>query len=266
MFDQALIKSMKRCFVLLGLLTSILSCSDKYEPSKPQLEAISYRGNQLYYYDKACWIATDYLLGKQVDASLANKFIAHRSGSSWVVGFGSISDDRGKFLLAYEVELDNGIKVMGYRKLEPLKEDTLFYFKAAKSIDLTLNDYEFQNRPYNYAVLPAGNNQLYVYHYPAQTRTGVFPLGGDVRYLVDHTGSIILEKRILHRNILERSFRMKNGKLASGGMHTAVLAPIPEDTDIFHVLARKLKIPEIVVTERLSYQINADGSIIVLEH
>jgi len=266
MFDQALMKNMKRCLVLSGLLIFSLSCSDKFEPSKADLESISYRGKQIYYYDKACWLASDYLLGKQVDTSLANKFIAHRNGSSWVVGFGSISDDNDKFLLAYEVELDKEMKVMGHRKFEPLKKDTFFYLKAAKSIDLTLNDFEFQNRPYNYAVLPAENNQLYVYHYPAQIRSDIFPLGGDVRYLVDHTGSKILEKRILHRNILDRSFRMENGKLASGGIHTAILAPIPEDTDVFHVLSRKPKIPEIIVTERLSYQINVDGSIIILEH
>ena len=255
---------MKKCIILLVLLVFSLSCSDKFEPSETDLESISQRGKQLYYYDMACRLATDYLLSKPVDKSLADKFIAQQKDSSWFVGFGHISDDKNRFLVAYEVEFDSEMKIKQFREFKPLKEDTLFYFKAARSIDLTADDYEFQNRPYNYAALPAENNQLYIYHYPAQIKHEIFPLGGDVRYLVNHNGERILEKRILHKTILDRSYKLEDGTKAKKGFHTAVLAPIPEDTDVFHVLFREPKIPEVIVTKHCTYQINVDGGIVLL--
>jgi hypothetical protein len=42
---------------------------------------------------------------------------------------------------------------------------------------------------------------------------------------------------------------------------------IPEDSDVFHVLARSPKVPELVVTEKYVYQVKVDGSIIyVMTH
>jgi hypothetical protein len=40
-----------------------------------------------------------------------------------------------------------------------------------------------------------------------------------------------------------------------------VLDTIPEDTDVFHVLARGFRIPETVVTDEFIYRIEIDGSI-----
>jgi hypothetical protein len=45
------------------------------------------------------------------------------------------------------------------------------------------------------------------------------------------------------------------------GYHTAILDDIPEDTDVFHVLAREPKVPELVVTAKYVYRILIDGSI-----
>ena len=44
-------------------------------------------------------------------------------------------------------------------------------------------------------------------------------------------------------------------------MHTTVLDDIPEDTDVFHVLARQPAIPEYIVTESFIYKVESNGQI-----
>jgi hypothetical protein len=74
------------------------------------------------------------------------------------------------------------------QEMTPPKEDKGFFFVASKAIDIVLKDFtehfEGEQRPYNVVVLPAENDQVFVYLVPAPTRAGVWPLGGDVRYLI----------------------------------------------------------------------------------
>jgi hypothetical protein len=101
---------------------------------------------------------------------------------------------------------------------------------------------------------------MYVYVVPAQTKQGVYPLGGDVRYLMSQDGSKIVEKRQLHKSIIEFATPAE-GQKVEAGYHTAVLDDIPEDTDVFHVLVRKPSVPEWVATQQYVYQIEIDGTI-----
>jgi hypothetical protein len=101
-----------------------------------------------------------------------------------------------------------------------------------------------------------------VYFTPAATKVGVWPLGGDVRYLVSVDGTKILAKRQLHKSIIEAE-PPKDGedKVVAGGIHTHVLSDTPEDTDVFYVLTRKPSVPEMVVTEHFVFEVEPDGSI-----
>jgi hypothetical protein len=103
----------------------------------------------------------------------------------------------------------------------------------------------------------------YVYVLPAQTQDGVYPLGGDVRYLLSSDGSSITEKRQLHKAIIEiRPDSSPKGTRPAGGYHTHVLSDVPEDTDVFHVLTRKPPQPEYIGTKsKTMYIINTDGTI-----
>jgi hypothetical protein len=101
---------------------------------------------------------------------------------------------------------------------------------------------------------------MYVYVVPAQVKQGVYPLGGDVRYLMSQDGSKIVEKRQLHKSTIEFETPPELQKV-EGGYHTAVLDDIPEDTDVFHVLVRKPSVPEWVATRQYVYRIEIDGAI-----
>jgi hydrogenase maturation factor len=101
---------------------------------------------------------------------------------------------------------------------------------------------------------------MYVYVLPAQVEQGVYPLGGDVRYLVSQDDSRIVEKRQFHKSIIEFAIPPETQK-AEAGYHTAVLDDVPEDTDVFHVLVRKSSVPEWVATRQYVYRIETDGVI-----
>jgi hypothetical protein len=92
---------------------------------------------------------------------------------------------------------------------------------------------------------------------------GVWPLGADTRYLISADGRVILEKRRLHNTVIEFSARKppQPGAKVEASTHTAVLAEIPEDTDVFHVLTRTPRVPEYVMTDHFVYRIDTDGTI-----
>ncbi len=84
-----------------------------------------------------------------------------------------------------------------------------------------------------------------------------------MRYLMSGDGTKILEKRQMHKTIIETAPR--SGKKAVAGFHTHVLSDLPEDTDVFHVLTQDPPVPEFVGAPHFTYQVKADGTIQVEE-
>jgi hypothetical protein len=224
------------------------------------LAQITERGRLLAAYDVAAWHASDAVVALQPAEGSVGRYIARKNGDVWIVAFGRLNEKRDKFLIAYEATQGTNAKEFSVKKFEKPKEDTGFCLSAAKAIDTSLADFKGAPRPYNVAVLPADSNQIYVYVVPAQTKQGIFPLGGDARYLVSAEGSKIIEKRQLHISIIEFSAPPSSQGL-QGSFHTAVVDDIPEDTDVFHVLSRHPSIPELIATKQYVFQIETDGTI-----
>ena len=110
-------------------------------------------------------------------------------------------------------------------------------------------------------MLPAEKSQWWVYFVPAQTQDGIYPLGADLRYLVSRDGTRIVEKRQLHKSIIEGPPPNNDGNVPVMGVHTHVLEDIPEDTDVFHVLRKETPIPEMIIAETFVYTVGTDGQI-----
>jgi hypothetical protein len=253
---------LKPVLLILSILlsTSIALAQRSSPPSKTELAEITERGRQLAEYDVAAWHATDAVLAvKPTEGSVA-RYLAKKTDNGWTVAFGRLNEKRDKFLIAYEANQGASPKEFTVKKYDTPREDAGFYFSAAKAVETTLADFSGENRPHNVAILPARSGQMYVYIVPAQTEHGVYPLGGDVRYLVSQDGSKIVEKRQLHKSIIEFATPPEAQKMEAG-YHTAVLDDIPEDTDVFHVLARKPSVPEWVATRQYVYRIEIDGAI-----
>jgi hypothetical protein len=72
-------------------------------------------------------------------------------------------------------------------------------------------------------------------------------------------GTTVNAKRQLHKSIIEKEPPPDNDQKQVAGIHTHVLAETPEDTDVFHVLARKPAVPELIRTEHFVFVVEPNG-------
>jgi hypothetical protein len=253
-------------FGVLALPAGHVAAQNTAPPSDAQLAAITERGRMLAEYDAAAWHATDAVQMANPKNAAGQQYLAKKENGRWTVVFGALDAGKTKFVIAYEAEQLANSKEFAVKKDEPAKDDTGFYLFAARALELALADFGRASRSYNAAVLPAnGSNatssatDLYVYLYPAQTKQGVYPLGGDVRYLISADGMKILSRRPMHKTVIENP--SPKGKKVVAGVHTHVLSDEPEDSDVLHVLQQDPPMPEMVETRHFFYEVGSDGAI-----
>lgn len=250
----------------LKLVIAIVLCAPSVfaQKSKPlsdsELAQITARGRILADYDTASWHATDAVLALKPAEGAVGRYIARKTDAGWVVVFGRFNETRDAFLIVYEATQGSSPQQFTVKTYDPPQKDTGFFYVAARAIEISLQSFHLEKRPYNTYVLPLDSGQLYVYILPAQTTADVYPLGGDVRYLISADGSTVIETRQLHKSILEIKNSDKLVKI-EGGYHTHVLSDVPEDTDVFHVLRKKPLVPEFVGTKSGIYIVQIDGTI-----
>ena len=236
----------------------------KEPPSKDELAAITDRGRDLAGYDAAAWHASDAVQAKQPKEGSVVRYIARKTDKRWVVAFGRLDEKQEKFLIAYEATQGDKPDVFDVKEMTPPKEDTGFFLSAARAIDTSLKDFvehfEGEQRPYNVAVLPAEKGQTLGLPRPGTDQAGVWPLGGDVRYLISADGTKVVESDSFTR----RSSRSNRRRTKTTSRWRACIRTFwmtPEDTDVFHVLTRKPTVPEMIITERFVFVVDVDGSI-----
>ena len=251
----------KTWIILFCLFASISVFAQREKPADEiELKGITQRGIDLAEYDVAAWHSTDAVMALSPKKGSFNGFIAKRNGGLWTVAYGKLNEKKDKYLIAYEAVQQSSPSDFKVQFFDKPKEEAGFCLKAANAVEVAKASFiPAQQRPYNIAVLPGKDGQFLIYFVPAQTQTGIFPLGGDIRYTVSSDGSKIIESRQLHKAIIE--FQLPKGEKPVSGYHTAVLDDIPEDTDVFHVLAREPKVPELIVTQKYVYNIEVDGTI-----
>lgn len=231
-------------------------------PSADELQAISDRGRLLAQYDQAAWGATDAVMALKPTAGSITHYIVRPLADGWHVVFGRLSATRDTFLIAYDARLATGDSVFRATALTPPRVDTGYYARAARAIDTARAAFGAVQRPYNVAVIPATLDEWWVYLYPASTQQGVWPLGGDERFLVSSDGRDIRARRPMHRAIIE--YAPKFGQHVRAYTHVAVLDDVPEDTDVLAVLSRTPRAPEYVLSDDYVYRIDVDGGIKLL--
>jgi hypothetical protein len=237
----------------------------KEPPTKQELAAITERGRNLAGYDAAAWHASDALQAKDPKPGRVVRYIAHKTDRGWTVAFGRLDPARDRFLIAYEAVQGKDPNHFDVTEIDPPREDTGFFRSSARAIDTALKEFTEhfvgQQRPYNVAVLPAEKGQLWVYLVPAPTKPGVWPLGGDVRYLMSADGTKVIQKRQLHKSVIEIERPKDKDQQQVAGIHNHILDETPEDTDVFHVLSREPSVPEMIVTQKFIFEVDPDGTI-----
>lgn len=253
---------MRGMIFLLFLLVAAESSAQEprtAEPNQAILDSITERGRRLAEYDWAAWHATDALLEAIPDPSGVARYVAVQHGDVWEVSFGRLTERRDTFLVTYQAheapEQTHGFAVEVHKPPVPGSDATLM---AARALATALSDFGQVTQSYNTAILDAPNGNLWVYIMPGQTSPDFYWHGGDARYLVSEDGNAILDKRLLHRSLMQMPIPPDS---AVAGVHTAVMDDKPEDTDVFYVLTRNPLLPEIIVTEHFLYEIRVDGTI-----
>lgn len=259
---------LRSMFLWLGLLQVASSLPGQRSPlpTEAGLMEITERGRMLAEYDAAAWHSTDAVMALKPEGGKLGRYVARKVDAKWVVVYGRLNEARDKFLIAYEAKTAETPEQFNVKKYDPPQEDSGFYLSAARAIESALSVFAGQKRPYNAAVLPARSDLLYVYVYPATREADVYLFGGDVRYLVSADGSTILETRQLHKSIIEFRDPFKSGQAKEGdkpemGYHNHLLDDVPEDTDVFYVMTRKLSVPEMIITWKYTYMVRPDGTI-----
>lgn len=230
-------------------------------PSSDELAAIAARGKLLYEYDQAAWHSTDAVKEIGLPQAAIDRYVAQKTPSGWVVMWGRFAQAKDKLLIVYEAIQSEKPEVFTVKKHDPPLEETGFYFNAARSIATARQDFHGEQRPYNVAVLPAENSSFYVYILPAQTVEGVYPVGGDVRYLISSDGQKIVGRRRMHQDIIDITIRRDS----IYSLHTHILSDTPEDSDVFEVLTRRPLIPEYIFTCNYTFKVNPEGSLQAVE-
>jgi hypothetical protein len=132
-----------------------------------------------------------------------------------VVVFGQLYENRDKDLIFYEAVQGAPPVDFDVKKYDPPREDSDFCLRAAK-LRSALADFEGEQRPSNTYVLLQDRGQMYGYILPASTETGVYPLVGDVRYLISSDGNTFIKKHPMHKSILEFDPLAASEKLVMG--------------------------------------------------
>jgi hypothetical protein len=258
-----------RMFVLcpaLLLIAYIAPAQRSPLPTEAGLMEIAERGRMLAEYDAAAWHSTDAVLALNSERLKGGHYVARKADAKWVVAYGRLNETRDKFLVTYEAAAAEAPDQFNVKKYDPPQEDNSFYLFAARAIDMALAAFTGEKRPYNAAVLPAKSGQLYVYIYPASTKSDIYLIGGDVRYLVSPDGLTLLETRQLHRAIIEytdftKSKKAKEGWKTEMGIHNHILDDVPEDTDVFLAMTRKPPVCEMIISWEYTYMACPDGTI-----
>jgi len=216
-------------FITIALL-SFSAQAEKPKLSDTELAEITKRGILVADYDAAAWHASDAVTATHPDDNAVTRYIARNTENGWVVDFGRLNESGDKFLVAYEAVQKGDSEHFAVTVNTPAREDVGWDLFAARGIDVTLKDFRGESRSYNVVVLPTALGGMFVYVYPAQVKAGVYPVGGDARYRVSSDGTTILERRQLHKTIIESTpSGVPSGTSVAGGYHTHVLSEVPED-------------------------------------
>lgn len=230
---------------------------------KAYLAAVTARGRAMYEYDQCAWHGTDAIFAMHPDMTDAARYLCLKTQAGWDLVFPKWNATHDRLLVAYEAKEGSTQADYTAVKYDPPREAPENLIATERALELAISDFGSVKRPYNTAVLPAGDGNLYVYLYPSQTTDDVWPLGGDVRYTISADGKRILEKRQLHKAILDMRVDPKLHMVS--GVHIHVLSDVPEDTDILYVLTRKPSMPEFIGAGKRMFSVQTDGSIQIVK-
>jgi hypothetical protein len=246
-------------FLAVCLSATAVAAKSQTADLKATLAGITERGRDLYAYDQAAANGTDAIFALHPDTKGLTHYLCIHTAKGWRIVFPRWDDAHEHILIAYDAMESLPAKTFKARKIDPPQVADHALQLESNALELAVHDFQLPKRPYNTAILPAPHGQFYVYLYPGQIKANVYPIGGDTRYTISADGERIVDKRPLHKAILDAEPKPGSNEVA--GYHYHILTDLPEDTDVLYVLTRKPSMPEYVGAGKQYFLINTDGSI-----
>jgi len=229
------------------------------DPSQATLDQVSLLGRQLAAYDTNAAAATDAGLALKPDKDKMGLYLGEAGSDGWTFFFGRLNAAHNAFLISYEAK-QNGDHFVASAFTLPA-EDSGDLASLARAVVAAKADVEAASHPqaqYDIAAMVQPDNTIFVYVYPAQTSNDVLVYGADWRYQYAADGRTLVERRQLHRTLLQSPIYANMAAI----VHTDVLSNIPVETDVFWSLLRG--IPTYVSAGGSTFGIASDGSIKII--
>ena len=235
--------------------------------TQARLDTISARGRALAGYQRAALLASTQLMATNPDPWKVQRYVAYHADSGWVVAFGRLSTQRDTFYVSHIAipAAISGQRVDSLFEFQTFADpapDTDFLVRGARAMDMGVMTLGVTERSYAAAASPVEEGEWWVYLTPAANAASVWPLGDDVRYRVSADGFRVLGTHRMHVGMVSGAAGTRtDGTRVAASWHRTTVHDLPEDSDVFHVLARRPQVPEIVVTRHHQYVVGVDGSI-----
>lgn len=249
--------TIRRTALAALLLAAPLGAQQPTSALDSALAKVTARGRQLVAQDIALWHGGDALMALRPTAAEVGALVARMlPNGRWELLAGTLTPGRDTFVVRLRASQTNADSQYVAARLDTPLRFTGIERDLAVALTVAGQDFGRITRPFNSYTFPLPQGDVDVYFLPAQTRPDVVPHGGDVRYRITDHGTRILTKTPLHRSILDRP----NNPEAVAMMHTS-FDSLPVETDVFLAMRRAPKLPEFVVTERWTYEVQTDGRI-----
>lgn len=258
-----------RCAPFLALLLiAVPAIAQQAPPDRAALAEVQRLGHLLFAYDRSAVVATAAMAELfegdiELNETDLQAYVAVPRTTGWSVGFGRLADDGEAFLLSAEVTLDRYLNVANVEVLPEARVTRSAYLDGALAIMAAIERYDFEDRPYNFSVIPVGNGDLYVYFMPAQTQPGYFPLGGDTRFRFNPNTREITDEVRLHSGFQQLASEI-DGELVEGTLSVELKRTIPAETAVRLAMSRYPQIPHYVVAGEWVFAISPRGTIDVV--
>lgn len=229
-----------------------------------ELQPVTERGRYIEEYDQAGWHATDAAFGRAPSPPPSVRmYVATKSSGRWTVYFGRMNDAKTAFIPAIVAVQQNASATFTAAPASDSSSIPSGLTGFALGIDSARSLFGPVSRPYNIALYPLADSSFYVYLYPAQIRADIYPIGGDERFHFSADGRTLLDRHRMHRAILDiPPGTAPAGSTLVGDMHNDLFSDMPEDTDVFHVLAQfRHPLPSYVSAQGVLYFIDTSGAI-----
>lgn len=248
---------------LLGLELLCGTAALAQIPPAEAMQSAELEGQRIAEYHFAVERATNALMKSRPEQHRISLYIAREESDGWHVYFGSVNVAISEFRVAYEaVQVRRGDSAFVISQFDESREIDAELNGAAMALIRSLDAFEPRWERYATYVWRDAAGRWVSYFLPGQTSSGRWPIGGDMRVVVDANAEEVLSATTFHEElvVVEPSFEEA---VATHHRHLAGEAPAP--TDFAYVLISPQLAPMLLVSASFSCQVNREGRLVNCE-